>query len=544
MNELLAEGKLRAGGFAAFAERGLLAGRAIDVTPSLTPSAHISAITGAPPSRTGIVGHYFHEPGTPFGRTTDGFAATIETETLWEAGKRQGKRVGVVLYPGADGKSGRRRGAFGVVWPERPLQPSSFVPLGPDRWAEASTNASRTFSPAREARLTLAAPGKRAMRLRLVALDTTDDGAVDYDLVRIESEDGGRVVASARRKGWFRLEIPGAEGTLTAWCRVTELDPDLKRVALYVGPFYSLIAYPEEYRRRIEAEAGGWPGPPDSALLRAGHGPEDEDAYEEQAVRLADYLARVLVFTIRSEHWDLLLGYEPLVDEMEHAFEPGPAGGSRERVERAFEAADRSVAAILAAVRPSDALFVHSDHGMVPLLKAVNMEKLLEEKGWTIARENAASPAGAQRVQIAASSGIAHLYVDPALPEAERAAQIETLRKDAASLAILGEGLVDEVLVRADLPRVDLDNARSGDVVVLLAPGFEFSRSGTEVVGPARERGGHGYRVGPPLLDACFMALGPGIKPGHPATVSLLDVAPSAARALGIAPPGPNPRRR
>jgi predicted AlkP superfamily pyrophosphatase or phosphodiesterase len=249
-------------------------------------------------------------------------------------------------------------------------------------------------------------------------------------------------------------------------------------------------------------------------------------------------MTKILVFTIRTERWDLLIGYEPLVDEIEHAFEPGPGGGSRERVERAFVAADRSVASILAQTKPSDSVFLHSDHGMVPVTRAVHIQKFLEQKGWTIAREGAVSPAGARRVQVEASGGIAHLYVDPALPAARREAAVKALRKDAEGLAQLGSPLTDEVFQRADLARVALDNPRSGDVVVLLKPGVEFSTFGKEVVGPPRERGGHGYRNGTPALDACFMAMGPGITPARPATVSLLDVAPSVARALGIVPPG------
>lgn len=195
------------------------------------------------------------------------------------------------------------------------------------------------------------------------------------------------------------------------------------------------------------------------------------------------------------------------------------------------------MAAILAELRPSDSVFVHSDHGMVPLTKAVHIQKFLEQKGWTIAREGAAPPAGGRRVQVEASSGIAHLYVDPALPAAEREAAVEALRKDVEGLAQYGEPLIDEIFRRADLARVALDNPRSGDVVVLLKPGAEFSTFGKEVVGPAREKGGHGYRNVTPLLDACFMAMGPGITPARPVTVSLLDVAPSVARALNIEPP-------
>ena len=537
LNALLAAGNLRAGGYSAFAERGLLAGRAIDVTPSLTPSAHISAITGVSPARTGIVSHYFFEPGTPFGRMADGFTADIQAETLWEAASRQGKRVGVILYPGADGRNARRRGDFGVIWPEKAAKTSVFKDVPASDWVDAPTSV-RTFSPGRQARVSIGTPGGGALILRLLAVDTTDDGRVDYDAIRIarteDASDATLGVVSA--KGWFPLAVQGPGGArFTTWCRLADLAPDLSRVVIYVGAFHELEAYPESFRSKLEAEAGGWPGPPDAAFLtRAGH--LDDDAHEEQAARLAAYLTKVLVLTIRTESWDLLLGYQPLVDEMEHAFEAGPNGGSRERVERAFQTVDRSVADVLAALSPRDTIVVLSDHGIVPLTAAVNIDRFFRDRGWTIAGENDGLPASARRVQVNAGSGIAHLYVDPALPPVAR---------DEAAAALLGDArglppeVVDEVVPRRDLARVGLDNPRSGDVVVLLKPGVEFSRSHPEVLGRAHQRGGHGYRVGTPALDAAFMALGPGIGRSRPPTVSILDVAGVAARALGIEPPSP-----
>ena len=98
---------------------------------------------------------------------------------------------------------------------------------------------------------------------------------------------------------------------------------------------------------------------------------------------MADYLTKVLLFTIRSERFDLLVGYQPLVDEVEHAFEPGPNGGSREAVVRAFRTADRSAAAILSALTPRDSFLFFSDHGIVPLETGVNLEKYLADRGWT-----------------------------------------------------------------------------------------------------------------------------------------------------------------
>ena len=173
--------------------------------------------------------------------------------------------------------------------------------------------------------------------------------------------------------------MPGDGGTFTAWCRLEELDPSLARAELYVGAFNAVPGYPEDYRRRLEEAVGGWPGSPDYAFMRGGR--SDFDAHEEQAARLAEYLTKAIVFTIRSERFDLLVGYQPLVDEVEHAFEPGPYGGSKDAVVRAFRTADRSAAAILAALGPRDSFLFFSDHGIVPLETGVNLEKYLARQG-------------------------------------------------------------------------------------------------------------------------------------------------------------------
>ena len=128
-----------------------------------------------------------------------------------------------------------------------------------------------------------------------------------------------------------------------------------------MGAFNAVPGYPEDYRRRLEAAVGGWPGPPDYAFVRAPR-KVDYGAHDEQALRLADYLTKVILDTIRNERFDLLIGYQPLVDEVEHAFEPGPYGGSREAVVAAFRTADRSVAAILGVLSPRDSFLFFSDH--------------------------------------------------------------------------------------------------------------------------------------------------------------------------------------
>ena len=67
--------------------------------------------------------------GSPFVETVSGFAAPIGTETLWEAARRQGKRVGVNSWPGADDTAPNRRADWGMAYTNTPDRPAGLVTI-------------------------------------------------------------------------------------------------------------------------------------------------------------------------------------------------------------------------------------------------------------------------------------------------------------------------------------------------------------------------------------------------------------------------------
>jgi predicted AlkP superfamily pyrophosphatase or phosphodiesterase len=70
------------------------------VYPSVTYPNHTSLVTGARPSDHGIVGNGIFEP--PDQKQTEAwfwYARDIRADTLWQAAKRSGKRVGMVSWP-------------------------------------------------------------------------------------------------------------------------------------------------------------------------------------------------------------------------------------------------------------------------------------------------------------------------------------------------------------------------------------------------------------------------------------------------------------
>src|SRR6185369_8768918 len=151
LTRLLSEpGKLPAGGYARLAARGLSAERAQPPTPALTAVSHVTLATGALPWQTGIVSNTILDREKPFPATISGFDAPIRAETLWEAARRQGKRVGSILYPGADGKAPARTADWGMIFVNG--RPGEGKLLAPDRsdWKDgADSSVPGSFSPSR-----------------------------------------------------------------------------------------------------------------------------------------------------------------------------------------------------------------------------------------------------------------------------------------------------------------------------------------------------------------------------------------------------------
>ena len=119
IERMLRNGKLPwNGGFAKLMREGTRTDGMTAVLPTVTATNHITLATGAYPERTNIPGNTFHLNDTSLTTTTSGFGAEIDAETLWEAAKRQGKKVITIAFAGADGRGDARRGdqtlGFGV----------------------------------------------------------------------------------------------------------------------------------------------------------------------------------------------------------------------------------------------------------------------------------------------------------------------------------------------------------------------------------------------------------------------------------------------
>ena len=477
--------------------------RIINVNPTLTAPSHVSILTGADPQRTGVVSNRFHLPGTPVEQIARGMEQDSDVETLVEAARRQGKRVGVVSFPTIDNRTPRRTADFGLVWAP-PLVPARIVTLTradfkrewvPPTWNERPLRR-QSYSPVQRARIAWSTPLR--VDVYLVAYDTTDDARTNYDSYFIE--DGNREIAATDR-GWFAITRRTADGLQGSWSKLLRASSALD-VTIYWGSISRNHAWPASFRTLLDDEVGFWPGAPEEML------DVDVETFVEQLDRLADFYTRAQTTTIARVPFDLLLGYHAEVDVAAHEFLGAPSGEAVLRA--AFVAADRAIAAIAEQLQPEDALIVTGDHGLVVVEREVRLNQLLADHGF------------APRWRAYSSGAFAHLY---------RFSEPDDT--DAVAAMLTGSGFFERVE-----KKTAASHRHSGD---LLAWGFPDVAVIPEDLSPAvvtpEPHGQHGGLNTHRELNPPFFAIGQGVPAGSLGEIAQTKIARFVAGLLGIEAP-------
>lgn len=536
-------------GLRRFSRDGFAPAMAVPPNPTLTSVSHATIATGALPQEHGIVANRFHPPGTPLGVTVSGFDHPWQAEALWSAVRRQGGKVGVVTFPGCDGTSPERSADFFMVYVNQPAARPQMVELSP------------TEGHALQLEVPLRLGGqevKAAFPLQVQGL-----GGPEKELgLVVPAGNGPRAVRAGE---WFALTVKrphpdGGEQTVGAWCVVQEFRPEPLRVVLYVGGFYALEAAPRAFRELLEREAGFWPGPPDDRALEAGLTGKrglSLAQYGEQLERFSRFFTAATLAAVRHMEFDLLLAYQPVVDEAQHAllfedprqpgFSPGLAETSARFLDWTYQVADRAVGELARALDLSrDAVVVVSDHGMHPVWAQLNLQAVLAQQGLCPVTGQGASLSPECRLWAVQGGGVAHLYANLENPEPtgfalEPAREKLLLRatEALARLEVAGEPALEAVAPRERAGIWGLAHSSSGDLVVFPKPGVGLGgRLDDPLLLPPPYAGMHGYLNHHRSMAAVLLARGAGVPHQAPARVELTQVAPFVSGLLGLKPPG------
>jgi predicted AlkP superfamily pyrophosphatase or phosphodiesterase len=465
----------RTSGLGRLAARGLVARQNTTITPSLTAPSHIAIATGSTAAHNDIPANTFHLVASPLTgptSTISGFGAPIggyalgphgpaespapTAEPLWLALRAAGKSVVTATFPGGDGVDVRVPGdpAGTIVQPASERTVDFTVPFGafggigaqgftltaadftaaPDATVTQLSAAGRAgFSPARQKTTALETftVGGTTFTMHVAALDTTDDGVVNYDtLVFFDAAHGiqpgpfvlpatgpAYVKASDARSSLFYLD--GSSTRAGTAFYVTHLAPDLGTVRLarlsanFIPRNAAVLADVDD----INTHVGFWAPQPDFRIperLSPGFttfpDQELEAIYADLVTSFVDYQTQVALRGIaRVPDADLVMLYIEQPDGSGHQFlltdrrqptniaDPNSIGSGqdpdkiaryRRYLQRAYRVASDAVQRIIDAVgtdahgRPRSNVFVVSDHGFAPFHTAVNLNAYLASRGF------------------------------------------------------------------------------------------------------------------------------------------------------------------
>lgn len=546
LHELHRQGVLDQGGFERFFRDGEVADALIPVLPSLSSTNHATLATGFPPAATGIVGNRYRGAGA---RMENGFDALIGTETLWEAARRQGRRVGVPAWPGIDAKGERRKADWGLVLDSQ--HEPQVVALARADWQPAPPASSpegvASHSPLLTSRVTIRGAegtgGTAGQAIDLFAIDSVDDGKVGYDRVAVLGEPYTTGPLSAGE--WRRLAWPLPDGRAVSSLKLLALAPDLSRTQLFVDGIHRTVAYPAELAGSVAAKGPAWPGFAFNNGLSAdweGKPGIDLETWAEQSEHLVAFYGEALRLAAARPDWDLLMYSVAAIDQAGHALllldsrQPMFSAQRRDdftrvrnRLWRAFDAELRKLLDELDLARTT--VVVVGDHGMLPVHTAIDPSAPLAELGLLASKTAYAVGNG----------GAAHVYLEPggdAGDAAERERLLSDITRAYTAWRVDGEAPVEKIFTRKEAAQIGLDHANSGDLIVFVNKGF-VARQLPEgkASAPAPLYGVHGHLSTYPEIQALYLALGAGVKPRQGGTLDATDVAPRVAAWLGIDPP-------
>jgi predicted AlkP superfamily pyrophosphatase or phosphodiesterase len=176
---------------------------------------------------------------------------------------------------------------------------------------------------------------------------------------------------------------------------------------------------------------------------------------------------------------------------------------------------------------------VFGDHGFVDVQTTYHANLILREEG--LVDVDADGAISGRRAWAAGNGGAAHVYVLDGAPRTT----IDRLRERFGALP--GVTVLDRTSFKAlGLPE-PIEHSAQGDLVLCAEPGYQFTGYPTaEVIAAAPVyRATHGHDPRLPELGAGLTLAGPGVRDAVTLEdVSMLDVAPTVARLLGLDLPG------
>lgn len=541
--------------------------------PTITPPNWTTIVTGSWLGTHGITCFNVHTPGDPLDVTHQGFdTADCQSEYLWNAAERAGKKSIIVNYPSSwpstlkDGWQIAGAGlslnewrtqdvaaGFGCTLADEQLFATEEYPQGTQIDLKAAAGWSGAGEKDLEAELNLqyrrAKDSVKDRTWHLLVQDSKGDG---YDRILLsESRDADKAFAALEVGEWTKnlvQEFETDKGLRKAVfrCKLMELSKDGQDFRLYVTGICALDgwSHPKELTTEITSEEG-LPVPHGGFAafnLDWIDGRTFMDVLDFQNIWLAD----AATYLLKNKDWDLYFMHSHCPDWAYHGFSNKVDPLTAESPEQAeeyqkvelglYQSVDRMLKRILEYADDETLVVVVSDHGAKATTKRPPIAQILVNAGLTVFKQ---TPGGRPQIDWsktkAALQRSCYVYVnlkgrDPdgiVEPDAyeEVQDQIVNALYDYTD-PDTGKKPIVMALKKQDARIIGLYGDMMGDVVYAISPGYGGQH------GPHLPTAKYG--VGD--LRGLFIMAGPGVKKSYmlERTVWLTDAVPTVCHLADL----------
>ncbi|OSY87230.1 hypothetical protein WH52_12260 [Tenacibaculum holothuriorum] len=439
------------------------------ITNAVTISNIASFETGESPSEHGIVGHLYVKKENEKLSLVSGFSQPFETETFWEKADLKGKKVLNIGSLTLHGKYITHKNVDAL---------SQGTQIGKPIILELKQISSNDNSLVkyRNSNDEFKIPELQ----NLVVYKTKDSQLIfdnDYNF------DNG-FVKEATLGNWFELD----NNLKGKW-----LNKSSDSIQIYVRPQYKNKGYPKEFIQSINENIGnptGWPNIGYYTSKKIDSKTLLEEIYSE-----LNHIMKVFTSTSQKKEYDLIMIDYPLMDRIGHSF-LGLKKSSKEiqlEYKNAFSQMDKDFNTIEAFAKKNNYdLIITSGHGFSPIHTSIDINKFLTKN--SVNTNFNSKDWEAIGIPAKVSS---HIYINDNLSIENKQKTLKKIEDAFSYLKYKDELVVDEIYRREDLNKIGLDHKNSGDLFVLLNPGYLFENNSNEKTfwGVPKFRGDHGYSL-------------------------------------------------
>ncbi|WP_299226168.1 alkaline phosphatase family protein [uncultured Psychroserpens sp.] len=459
------------------------------ITNAVTISNIATFETGEFPNVHGIIGHSFAVKTDSSHKKVNGFSLPFGSQTFIESANNDDKKIlnlgALVFHHNNDNNNNTHCIAQG-----KKINGSSFLQLTPYQ-KNSDTTIIKYNTLKENSKFSSNDHRLDSLFVYMISKKTnTNELIIDNDY-----NFNNGIIGKLRKENWLEVETKNANA-LNESFRFKWLECSSDTLQLYVRGTYKNRGYPYDFLKLIDENVStskGWP----NISLYSDSKITDLTLIDEINTE-TDFIMNSFSFSAKNNNYDLIVIDYPLIDRYNHAFLQLKKSSTKTKQQyaNAYKRMDEDFKKIENYAKKNNyELIITSGHGFSPVHTSIDIDNLLISH-----KINIDKTSNDWKVMVVPGKVSAHVYINPELDDVKKRRLLKQIKAVFENLYHPEHKMyvIDDIYEKSELDKINLDHENSGDLFVLLKPGFVFEKQKIKentIFGTPTFKGEHGYAL-------------------------------------------------